>query len=255
MTIFSDDFESGDFSAWTGTSGSPTVQNSLTHHGSYAARIPVNSRVYKVFADQDIAYARAYVRWTSNPSSGNQAWLLNLGNADGSETLVYARIVNDSGTMKWGIITKNSAGNFTYDLFTDPTPTINTWYCVELKWRKNTVNGAKIIVNGAFVGQTTATTHNSQADALNLWLEQTEITAYYDCAVISDDYVGSEDNLSVGNNLTIANKITIKTPESGDYINIWNQLYQDPSQPSVYNPILEISQELKLTKTFWLTAI
>ncbi|MEM2995645.1 MAG: hypothetical protein QXI91_06520, partial [Candidatus Bathyarchaeia archaeon] len=37
-TIFSDGFESGDFSAWTGTVGSPTIVSSPTHHGAYAAR-------------------------------------------------------------------------------------------------------------------------------------------------------------------------------------------------------------------------
>jgi hypothetical protein len=233
-TIFSDGFESGNFNQWT-TTGSPSIVGSPVHHGSYAARIPLNSRVYKIFADQDIVYARAYVRWITNPSSGNQAWLFNLGNADGTGTLVYARIVNDAGTMKWGIITLNNAGNFASDLFTGgPTPTVGTWYCVELKWQKNTLNGAKLIVNGAFVGCTTATTHNSQADTLNLWLEGTEITAYYDCAVASDVYIGSEDNLEVGNNLTVNNKLTMRTPESGNYIDI--------QTIDIGGPILQISQ-------------
>ncbi len=201
MTLFSDYFEDADneFPSWTGKSGSPTVQDSVKHHNEYAARIPLNSRIYKIFPDQDIVYARAYVRWTSNPSSGNQAWLFNLGSANGTGTLVYVRIVNDSGTMKWGLITYDNTANFTYDLFTGVSkPNVNMWYCVELKWQKNTANGAALYVNGELIGRTTAITHNSQVDTLNLWLEQTEITAYYDCVVVSENYIGP-DQLEVNN--------------------------------------------------------
>ena len=37
--IFSDGFESGDFSAWTGTDPTPEVQDTVKHCGTYSMRV------------------------------------------------------------------------------------------------------------------------------------------------------------------------------------------------------------------------
>jgi len=34
--LFSNGFEEGNFNAWSGTSGAPTVQDAIKHHGTYA---------------------------------------------------------------------------------------------------------------------------------------------------------------------------------------------------------------------------
>src|SRR3989337_2094782 len=44
--IFSDGFESGDFSAWTGTVGGPTVSNVQAHHGTYSCRASGSAYIY-----------------------------------------------------------------------------------------------------------------------------------------------------------------------------------------------------------------
>jgi hypothetical protein len=57
--IFADGFESGDFSAWTGTSGSPTVQNTTKHHGTYGCTFDAPECAYKTFSVMQIVYFRA----------------------------------------------------------------------------------------------------------------------------------------------------------------------------------------------------
>ncbi|WNZ28256.1 MAG: hypothetical protein IAX21_06125 [Candidatus Bathyarchaeota archaeon] len=207
--IFYDGFESGidqyDFPAWSSKSGMPTRQDSIVHHGSYAAHIPVGDKLYGIFEDTDSINVRVYVRWISTPSNGNEARLFNIGHTDGTGTLVTARIVNDSGTMKWGLRTLNSGETYVSNEFTTgPTPTSGTWYCVELIWEKNTAYGASIYVDGKLVGTTTATTADRQADSLNLWLESYEIYGYYDCACIAEGYIGPDiEDLTVNGELFI----------------------------------------------------
>ena len=61
--IFSDGFESGNFSAWTGTNGSPSIVKSPVHHGSYAAQANAAYEYwYKTFSGQTVVYVRFYFR-------------------------------------------------------------------------------------------------------------------------------------------------------------------------------------------------
>lgn len=62
--IFSDGFESGDFTAWSGTSGSPTVQSSVVYSGSYAMYVDAAEYAYKdLGSSYATAYAGLYIRF------------------------------------------------------------------------------------------------------------------------------------------------------------------------------------------------
>jgi hypothetical protein len=60
-----------DFSAWTGTEGSPSVSTDYAHHGTYGFKGSSSlSYAYKNFAAQTTCYLRFYVRWITAPPAG-----------------------------------------------------------------------------------------------------------------------------------------------------------------------------------------
>jgi len=81
-TIFSDDFESGDFSAWTASTGTPEVVTTYAHHGSYSCNINAQEGPYKDLAgNYSILWRRVYVYFTALPTSdGYRMGIIAIGN-------------------------------------------------------------------------------------------------------------------------------------------------------------------------------
>lgn len=153
-TLFSDGFESGDFSAWTGTNvGSGQlleVQSSVVHHGSYAmhAKVTTDSRnayCYKSFTSSaNPIFARAYVRFPVFPSKFFR--FLVFKNASGST--VWALAINPSGGSYYVNIERYFPGYYTASL-TSFTPSVDTWYCFEVEFYKAASGGYyKVYVDG-----------------------------------------------------------------------------------------------------------
>jgi hypothetical protein len=123
--VFFDSFESGNLSAWTSNSGL-TVQGTLTHHGSFAARATTsNGSTYAkkmlptTYAD---AWSRVYVNLLSTSSQVNL--LRHRTDSDGSIAYVF---VTAAGLL--GL--RNDVGSTTITSSTVLAPG-SGWHAVEL---------------------------------------------------------------------------------------------------------------------------
>jgi hypothetical protein len=208
-TIFSDGFESGDFSAWTGTStgkgGSISVDTSQVHHGTYAAKaiqggLDAWAVAYKNFATTySIIYARSYVQLSSLPSSGVRLYIYPCifeGSA-AAHILVGACVYNDAGTLKWDLRYRTDSVEENHAYSTTPTINANQWYCVEVKFVKGSGNGeVGLYIDGNLVISVTGLTNNAySAGRLEVGVYSTSatyITVYHDCVVVADTYIGPE---------------------------------------------------------------
>jgi uncharacterized repeat protein (TIGR02543 family) len=193
-TIFSDGFESGDFGAWTG-SGGATVQSTTVHNGTYAAMTSSGADYFsKDFAQVNTIYARAYVRWDTNPAVGNWFYLFVLSEGPGEvRNCLILHVVNDGGTIKWQVVGIRKDGAVITETFNSSSPTVNTWYCVELEWHRDTESGASLYVDGSLLGSVPGVSCDYPAG--NLYFDSWDKFPsgghiFFDDVVLADSYVG-----------------------------------------------------------------
>ena len=198
--LFSDGFESGDFSAWTGTNGAIAVVGSPVHHGSYACQVDANQEyVYTSFAGQTALYARVYVRWTVNPSSGSSYTMFWCGTGALSSRVIFG-VANEAGTVKWRLGAYVVPSTFEYITFGSPAPQVDTWYCVELQNVADTAGGAFLYVDGNLIGSVVGTTLPDSLGFLTLGTYSnlpSSGAGFYDCAVVADAYIGPEEEATI----------------------------------------------------------
>ena len=193
-TIFSDGFESGDFSAWTGTNGSPSVVGSPVHHGSYSAYLDANyEKIFKDFGAIDDVYARCYVFFETLPVGEYQSdHILCLSrNSGGASAGASCKIYNNGTDVRWQLYYLNSG--FSYTTLTDTTGNpvaTGQWYCVELWHKKSTLYGAKLWIDGVL--RLTATNTTCTHDITSIGTLAKYHKFYVDCYVVADAYVGPE---------------------------------------------------------------
>jgi hypothetical protein len=191
--LFSDGFESGDFSAWTGTSGTPTVQSTIKHHGTYAALSDAsNSELcYKTgMTALDPAYIRAYFYFDALPSSDTEFY--SLLQTYISSLDCWVSVYNQGGTIKWRI--GRSGSNFGYST---NSPVINTWYCVEVKVVSHP-DVFHLYIDGVEVASTTGTaTGTVNTLYIGGWDKTESVNVYWDCVVVDDAYIGVEADVTV----------------------------------------------------------
>lgn len=188
--IFVDGFESGNFSAWTGTSGSPTVVSSDKHHGAYSCKIDTLEGPYKDLGrGYNELYVRVYFKMTSYPNAS------------------YYRLgiirIGQSGTY-WGYALFAEAyqtGGITYfSLHNGYTGTrqntnvvvqLNQWYCVEVKF--STSSNCILYIDG--VQKASVGYYPLQANRIAVGLGSAlayQGAGYIDCVVVADTYIGLE---------------------------------------------------------------
>lgn len=207
--LFSDGFESGDFSAWDGTktSGNSTINVSSveSHHGSYSVKIN-----FDAFADDCCAYkslgqtynvihARIYLKITSFNGYLSSRYLGVLEIWEGA--IPFAGVAL-TGNRALKLFYRDGA-----TLYSKTSTTIldlNNWYCIELEVDKN--EGIyRVYLDGSEVTDLTASATPSYAankvsigkDAWGLGTaDETEATIYIDCVVVADTYVGTEASVT-----------------------------------------------------------
>lgn len=201
MTVFfSDGFESGDFSAWTGTSGSPTVVASPVHSGSYAMNATVNGYyVYKTFTAGTTFYARVYVNFSQLPTNSSVAFTafgflsggLTASNVIGLVRLDYFAA---SPNYFWDIrcLSGGALTDFAGSLF---TPSTNRWYCLELFAKVDATQGAySLWVDGVSVVSASNLVNNGRGSIDRVVVgndfSSGNFGAYFDDVVVSDSYIG-----------------------------------------------------------------
>jgi hypothetical protein len=137
--LFSDGFESGDFSAWNmGMDGNITVENSVVHSGSYATDSWFNGGSQNAVAKEGFmnisgayAYVRMYTRFDALPASGQEFIPETWFDPNIYEWLVVS-IWNNSGTYELSIWNSSTAGNYRFANAAYAFQT-NTWYCLEVE--------------------------------------------------------------------------------------------------------------------------
>jgi len=202
--IFQSGFETGDFSEWSGTVGSPSIVTLPVHHGNYAMQASgggyTDSYAYKnIEAGYTTIYTRAYVRWPTNPTIGNALDCIVCLKGQ-YIWLAAGGIQNDGGTIKWRLTYRNAGANY-YVLADSPNPTTDTWYCVEVKCTLSSTAGeARLYVDGTEIIAVTGLNNAEEAYIRHVRVGQYAwtvyplftYTVYVDCVVVADTYIGPE---------------------------------------------------------------
>jgi len=195
--LFSDGFESGDFSAWTGTTGTPIIVSDPVHHGSYAAEFNASGDYCSktLGADYTTCYYRAYIRFDTLPPVANDFTTLMMMK-DGATTICETRTRNLSGDAQIQFVWYKPS---TDTLYYDANWSVDTWYCLEIKYyRHATLGEYRVYLDGVNVISKTAidTTGVAGVDTIILGRVSSNgawtPTIYGDCVVVADAYIGPE---------------------------------------------------------------
>jgi len=190
MTVlFGDDFRTGNFNAWTGISGSPTIVTSPVHNGTYAMSINAPfTAVYKNIAGQSTIFYRAYFYVAA---VGGEVIFQALTSAAWDELASIVR--TSSGFLGLyfrsgsDMINVNSATAFP----------LGEWVSIEIKMVVHaTVGEYRVYLNGNEITDLTQTglnTSNYGNIAVIIagtgWIQSTA-TVYIADVVASDAYIG-----------------------------------------------------------------
>lgn len=121
--LHSDDFETGDFTNWTGIFNTPTVEGTHVHGGSYAMKVDTNHEyAFQTGLNNATVYCRLWIYVPAIPSGTDKINIIYLKTADNS-VVAQVRIMTD----RWRVY--DVLGAF-WDYVA--TPQANTWYEVIL---------------------------------------------------------------------------------------------------------------------------
>ncbi len=199
-SLHADGFESGNFSAWTGTSATfgetATVVNTMAHHGSYSAMFASNGgggteRAYcfKTLLSMSELYARGYFYVSASGIAANDNRFYFLIFKAGSNPVAFAGWRQTGGILKWTLLIRDGTG--WAGAFSTVSPSLNQWYCVEFYWVESAVGGhAKLWVDGVLVCSITGKNTAYYGDVNRVDFGLAEIvncgatTTYGDCCIV-----------------------------------------------------------------------
>jgi len=211
-TFFSDGFESGDFSQWTGTSngnnGLISIVTSPVHHGTYAAKsyLAANNDAwatcYKTFATSySVLYARAYILFDALPANGQHRQISPcIMDVNAQYHLSSVFLFNDNGNYKWELRYKTNSVNENIAYSAAETINANQWYCIEayFKGANDGTGEVKLWVDGVLKISVTGL-NNGNVLARSVWMGgwqngtgKPAVNIYIDCVVVADAYIGLE---------------------------------------------------------------
>jgi hypothetical protein len=166
-SVFEDGFESGSFSAWSGTSltsgETASVVTTLPHSGTRSAMFKSNGGStyeracsYRTITAANELRTSAYVYVSGTGITVNSARIYFIILRDsGGNNIGYAgwgRYTN--GVTYWYVMIRS--GTTLMTARSTATPSVNTWYSVEFHWKRDSTSGlGELLVNGAVVCQVT----------------------------------------------------------------------------------------------------
>jgi len=196
---FSDGFESGTFSAWTGTSLSSgetlQVVGTQFYEGLYSCHakcVTAKHRAYAYYtfsSANDTCYMRFYVRFAADLVNGGSGMMLMHMASSTNKVVFNLRI------RKTGGLYELSVGNYpegTYYNSASFSISLDTWYVVELQvhvdasagWFKALWEGVAKVDES---GKNTGTTMIQRVNVGIAWNWDTNVEIYVDSVVVSND--------------------------------------------------------------------
>ena len=208
-TLFSDGFESGNFSSWTGSTanaGDSVVANDTTqiHHGSYNMKARLAASHTNEYAEANFlitgnttVYMRAMkcVFSAAPPTSGDQRTFSFTGAAT-ADAVAYFGIQNNAGDCRWYCRARSSGSTLTDYYGTNMV--IGTAYNIECAvfysgsagWVTMWVDGSVVINQTGLDNDYTVFNYA----VLGFLFSDSNATATFcaDCVVIATSYIGPE---------------------------------------------------------------
>jgi hypothetical protein len=205
--IFSDGFESGNFDAWSGTTGSPWMQSSVSHSGSYAAmsNLTEQQRCFLSMNETNHLFGRFYYKFGAMSALWAIHELIHMTDIDTPIAIGGVAIYHSIGMdYKW--VLKALVGN-TYDTVDSSsyfTMDLEKWYCIELEtFVDGSAGYVKLFVDGVLVAKSTSSGIDNNnyggIDHVNCgsyWEERAGEYVWWDDCVIADSYIGPEQPAS-----------------------------------------------------------
>jgi hypothetical protein len=191
--IFQDGFESGDFSAWTGIVGSPTIVTSPVHHGTYAMECDASGEYARqTLAAQTTVFTRFYLRFNALPTTGKNFFVFRFrGGTTVICTLQVAKTAADVLQVQLVMFYPSASAlvNFSWE--------VDKWYCIELKFVKDaSVGEYRVWIDGVEKIKKINQNMSGAPNADNILIgQQTSgytVTNWIDCVVVADTYIGPE---------------------------------------------------------------
>ena len=200
-TLFSDNFGSGNFNAWTSVSSdgtTPSTDNTNAFDGLHATFTTGGVEGYASasksnLTSSSVCYVRAYYRFVSGlPSSDGDIIIFGGLVSNDYNYGAFIRITRASGQLYWGIDHwENGIEQATYEV-SPSNPTTDQWYCVEIKrdvasdtmqlWVDGT---SKVSVSRSISGNT------NEAQIGCGWKSySTPATMYVDSVIVDTSYIG-----------------------------------------------------------------
>jgi hypothetical protein len=217
--IFSDGFESGDFSAWTGTyvdaGQTLEVSTEQKHHGTYSEKVictdaSKRAYAYKEWTTVETVYARIYVYVTQavlNTTSRNIMFMMFHDKACAISTVGRTEKLSVgiiSATRNFYIVYSNDIAGGAGSYTSTKTLSLNTWYCLEMMHTHGDgTNGIyRVYIDDVLEKEWTGLdTNDYKADRLKVgmvmgWYNVNDYGTWYsDCVVVADTYIGLESGV------------------------------------------------------------
>jgi hypothetical protein len=204
---FADGFESGSFSAWTGTgvtSGeTASAVNAQAHHGTYSAMFTSNGNggteaayCIKTVTSSAELYARGYFKVAKASSTFDQAYLISI--KAGSAFVAYAGLRVQNGVVKWNLQVREGTGWANAYAPVNVTA-LSGWLNFELYWKGDVTNGQGALYVGgtkvcSLTGKNTAVFGNANSVSFGLpeIVKCGALAVYCDCVRIANTYISPE---------------------------------------------------------------
>jgi len=239
--VFEDDFESGDFNAWSSTYSSTgettTVKSKVGYNSVYGASFTTSgnggyeyAQARKTITGMSQLYARAYVKVVTNgiADSGDKLYFITF--RAGSDNVLSAGWKQSGSVLRWHLSIRDGTGYS--GVYSDSAPSPDQWYCIEAYWLKDGANGKGTLwVNEAQIISVLGKDTNNYGDATQVRFGNSEAynvastEVFGDSFVVADEYIGPleeeptqlfEDDFESGN----FNKWTGTTTTSGETVTV-----------------------------------
>jgi len=189
--IFSDGFESNNFDAWTGTSGSPSIVEDPVRQGSYAAQADAAYDYWhKTISEQTTFYLRFYFQYSD-------ILYFNAVEVYAGATKIGTWQPMADGKMRY--IYKNGGSDEYLPAYAGYAANLQTgeWYCLEIK---HTIDGSNGEVEmwldevscGSVSGKDTNNYGNIDSFRMGRGYGAGTCAITYDSVVAADTYIGPE---------------------------------------------------------------